>query len=530
MTNVDAASTASLRWSVYSLLIALSVGNMSGRILNVNSVNNEKLESHRIKQRLKEAQEKWKSKGFTAEEIAQRTAEKEQQFARDLRLQRPFLSSNDRSRWMTVRSLVELGTYEIDQLLDEPTWDSIDIVQHTGRDGEKHLYSSKPPLQATLIAGGYWVLHKLTGKTLGTHPYDLGRVLLIAVNVVPFAVMLVLIACMVERLGIGDFSRIFAVATAALGTLLTSFAVVVNNHLPAAVGTAVAVYALVRIWQDESRATGWFALCGASASFAAACELPALSFCALLGAVLLWRFPRQTIVAFLPAAAVVAGAFFATNYIAHDSLRPPYAHRSETDPEDNWYDFTYTVNGRERQSYWSDPKGIDAGEASQATYALHVLVGHHGIFSLTPVWLLSVAGCVCWMLGKRGTIRSVAEQPTHVLPATGSQPALSLERLLAMTTALLTVVCLVFYIVLRPQQDRNYGGMTGGFRWMFWFAPMWTVVLLPAADLLGRTRTGRLLASVLLAVSVVSVSYLTWNPWRHPWITVWMEHMGWVKF
>ena len=25
-------------------------------------------------------------------------------------------------------------------------------------------------------------------------------------------------------------------------------------------------------------------------------------------------------------------------------------------------------------------------------YAFHVLVGHHGIFSLSPIWLLSIAG------------------------------------------------------------------------------------------------------------------------------------------
>ena len=64
----------------------------------------------------------------------------------ELRLQRPFLSANDRSRWMTIRSLVEHGTYEIDEIVGQPTWDTIDMVQHRGRDGELHLYSSKPPL------------------------------------------------------------------------------------------------------------------------------------------------------------------------------------------------------------------------------------------------------------------------------------------------------------------------------------------------------------------------------------------------
>ena len=51
------------------------------------------------------------------------------------------------------------------------------------------------------------------------------------------------------------------------------------------------------------------------------------------------------------------------------------------------------------------------------------------------------------------------------------------------------LVCLVFYLA-RPQADRNYGGMTSGFRWMFWFAPLWLVALLPAADRLAASRAG----------------------------------------
>ena len=45
-----------------------------------------------------------------------------------------MLSANDRSRWATVRSLVDLGTYEIDDVITDNSiginWDSIDKVQH----------------------------------------------------------------------------------------------------------------------------------------------------------------------------------------------------------------------------------------------------------------------------------------------------------------------------------------------------------------------------------------------------------------
>jgi len=36
-----------------------------------------------------------------------------------------------------------------------------------GRDGEEHLYSSKPPLFATLMAGPYWLINRTTGATSG---------------------------------------------------------------------------------------------------------------------------------------------------------------------------------------------------------------------------------------------------------------------------------------------------------------------------------------------------------------------------
>jgi hypothetical protein len=202
--------------------------------------------------------------------------------------------------------------------------------------------------------------------------------------------------------------------------------------------------------------------------------------------------------------AVVAAAFFGTNFIAHNSLRPPYMHRSA---DDNWYEYTYTVNGRERQSYWLDRQGIDRGEESKANYALHVLVGHHGIFSLTPVWLLSLGGIWMWL---RSGDRA--------------------RRELALLVGLLTLACLVFYIGLRPQEDRNYGGMTSAFRWMFWFAPLWLVVMVPAADRLARSAAGIAFAAVLLTISVLSASYPTWNPWTHPWIYNWMEWSGWQGF
>lgn len=445
-----------LRWVVYVLLISLSLGQMAGRILAVNSVDRVARESY------------LRSKGRT-----------------DFQDQRPFLSANDRSRWATVRALVEQGTYVIDDIIKEPTWDTIDKVYHDG-----HYYSSKPPLLATILAGEYWVLHQLTGKTLGSHPWELGRILLLINQLIPMGLFFLVLALLVERYGTGDVDRITVIATATFATFLSTFVIVLNNHLYAAIGALVATFCGLRVWADGERKAKYLFGAGFFAAFAAANDLPALGFMGLLGLAMLVRAPKQTLIFGTLGVALVAIPFFATNYIAHETFKVPYAHAE-------WYDY--------EKSYWNDPKGIDIGEPERDTYAFHVLIGHHGIFSLTPMYLLSLLGIGLVAFRRESRLRS-----------------------LAWLTLVLTVVVIAFYLS-RDQEQRNYGGMTSGFRWMFWFIPLWLVLLLPATSWLSHSRWGMGLVAVLLAFSALSVSYPTWNPWTHPWIYDGLVYYKWIE-
>ncbi|WP_425399598.1 hypothetical protein [Aeoliella sp.] len=493
---------AALRRSIYALLIVIAVGHMSGRILAVNSENYARLSQSRINQRLDQFRAQQEASGADEATIADRMDRKRAELEEKLGMERPFLSANDRSRWLTVRSLVEEGTYEVDNFFREPRWDSIDMVSHLGRDGERHYYSSKPPLLATMLAPKYWLITKITGWNLGTHPYEVGRLMLLLTNVPAMIVLFVVIAALAEQLGTTDWGRIFVVATACFATLLTTFAATLNNHIIGATSAAVAIYFFVQIARrPEPR--GWhFLACGLAAAFTAANELPAAAFLALLGVILLVHDWKRTLIWGVPGVLLVAAAFFTTNYIAHDSLRIPYMHRSDDDPADDWYTYSYEKDGRIIQSYWQNRQGIDIGEPDPGVYALHVLIGHHGVYSLTPVWLLTLVGMGIWAAKGR------------------------IEREMALMAFVLTLTCFVFFIVLRDQDDRNYGGMTSGFRWMFWLAPFWLAVLLPAVDWMSRKRWARGVALVLLCLSLVSVSYPTWNPWQQPWIYNAMEHFG----
>jgi len=535
------------------MVIAAVAGSLIGRILAVDSVDRQALQQMRLAQIPRELQKRraeLSRRGLSGEQLEQQLSQLEAELYRQALICRPFLSANDRSRWCTVRALVEPEMripgkpYAIDRVIQEPNWDTIDMVKHGG-----HLYSSKPPLLSTLVAGTYWVLYQLSGYSLGSHPYLVGRSLLIFWNVLPMVGYLIVIGLLAERFGTSNWGRTFVVIAAGWGTFLTTFATTLNNHLPAAVCTAAALFFLTRIYVDRILTPGTGFWCGLFAALAAANEMPALGFLALCAFGVIWSCvkswregrshgkkgqiagsdtaeklpatparnteqsagecpsrPWSCLAVFWIPVMVVAVAYFGTNWIAHGSLRPPYLHRSPTNPEDNWYIFTYERQGRTLQSYWTNPVGVDRGEPSAAVYAFHVLIGHHGVFSLTPLWLLVPAGLWLWLAEK-------------------NQPRL---RGIAATIALISLACLLFYI-FRPQMDRNYGGVTSGFRWSFWMSSLWLTAILPVADRLATRRWGRAVALILLTLSALSAAYPTWNPWVHPWIYEWMYHLGGIQ-
>jgi len=523
-------SRARLRHGVYAILATMALASVLGRIGAVASVDRIGLE----KKLVADAVAKAKAAGEEPDvETIRATMEKEK------RLIRPFLSGNDRSRWLTIRSLVERGTFAIDGFVVEPGWDTIDAVVHPDASGTLRLYSSKPPLLSVLCAGPYWLLNRLSGWTLGDHPFELGRTLMVVYGLVPLGIFMLFSFRLIDRVGTTDWGRLWAAALAAGGTLLTTFAIVLTNHVPAAACTAASAWFVQRIAVDGLRSHAGFAAAGFAAGLAAAFELPALAWLAAVIAVLAACDLRRTVTAAVPAALLVAAASLSTNWLAHGTMSPPYAHRAaaerplpsgvvlregESWNPDNWYDYSLRLsNGKLLTSYWRSPQGVDRGEPSAAAYALHALVGHHGIFSLTPAWLLAIPGIgiLATSAARRRTSRRQSAAP---LPG---DDGIAGQQRLAWAIATVSLVVLAFYLS-RPQLDRNYGGGSSGFRWAFWLAPLWVMATVPAADRLAGSRLGRVVALALLGLSVVSVAFPTWSPWTTPWIQQWLNHAGWL--
>jgi hypothetical protein len=498
-----------------------------------------------------------------------------------------FLSANDRSRWCTVATLVERGTYVIDAqqaivvMQDgkrRTPWQTIDKVRHTGDDGKRHFYSSKPPLLPTMVAALYAVVRPISGMTLTEQPMYMTRILLALVNLPLLALFYFATTDSIERICRGDWVRRLLAITVCFGTMLLPFAISLNNHLPAAAATAAAmwIYIFAAETLDDSFSDGrkgvspwWWFAAGLAAAFAAANELPALSMLVLWG-LLFFLLHRPSMLPFAAGVLVVAIGFFGTNWMAHGSLRPPYAHRgngevvaewnSGDSPDELSSEIATTLSGlglelqdivasdepqrwvvrstddrswlallkvsqlsaessgpRWQLAHWDDwyeydgsywrpgnLRGVDRGEPSRWVYFVNMTVGHHGLFSLTPIWLLVPLGLIAGL---------------------GFGPPDF--RRLVLATLLATSACIVFYVA-RPEIDRNYGGVSVCFRWLLWLAPLWLLVIAPAVDRLSRTQGYRITINALLAASVFSVSTALQSPWQQPWIYQFWVFLGWI--
>jgi len=530
---------ATVRRYAYALLIIAAIAGLGGRILGVGRVY-----------------EPWLSKppGATDDPRGNWPATRPEPM--------PTHGDNDRSRWATVRALVDNHTYTIGHRHHNPTglpgavacfgasdplgavglqaaatpidrgivtedgWKTIDKVLNPET---LDFYSSKPPLLPTLVAGEYWLFHDGLGWTITDerHRWEIVPVILLTFNVLPWFLALAFLARLLERHGQTDWGRLFVLSAACFGTFVTTFSTTLNNHTVAAWSALFALYAAMRIWSPQAQGLQplglrapffLYPVAGFFAAFTACNELPAAAFAVALFLMLLWESPKRALAGFLPAALVPVAAFFLTNYLAIGELNPAYEKFGGP-----WYDF---LGG-----YWSQPKGIDIAGKNEPRdiYALHLLIGHHGAFSLTPIFLLSLGGMLAalWRAFSAEPEALARDSAQTLADASGSARGLTLAGLLTLGV---TVVVLAFYILVLDDRKRNYGGWTSGPRWLIWLTPLWLVALLPVADWLARRRWGRVLGYALLAVSVLSVSYPEYSPWRHPWLYNFLEAHGLVKY
>jgi hypothetical protein len=188
---------------------------------------------------------------------------------------------------------------------------------------------------------------------------------------------------------------------------------------------------------------------------------------------------------------------------------------------DDWYDYP--------KSYWlpGNKKGVDLGEPDRWAYLLHFTIGHHGLLSLTPIWLWSILGGFIWLAkGKKALDNSpdyrCESMETNQLQ--GLKRWVLSEHGIAAAMMLVTLACAIFYTT-RDIEDRNYGGVSSGFRWLFWMIPGWIWLAIPAIDRSASKPFWRGLVYLAIALGIIAAVIPWANPWSHPWpyrILIWL--------
>ncbi len=457
----------------------------------------------------------------------------------------PF-ADPDRSRFLTVESLVLEGDYAVGSRVtssDGAVSDlgpvsrgrTVDVVLDPET---QQFYSSKPPLLPTLVAAEVLALQRAFSWRIDTHGSALVRAVLLTFHAAPFFAYLVLLAFWLSRTCSSPRVRLYVLALAGFATFVTPFTSALNNH---ALGAFSALFAVVpTLWIFEHRRGALLAwiVAGFAGGACFTQEMPALT---LVGACtfLLFTVDRaRTLLFFVPAALLPMLASLAANTVALGN--PWFFFQVPT----AWYHF--------EGAYWLRPSGLDVGERSVLVYAFHLVVGHHGLLSLTPAFWLAVVALIRRPLAGRGLrlarvgLVLLGAAVLVLLPAIlnkrfGLPDELAILPILVLgaapllapygwwrsaatrgeASARLSAACilptLTFYLV----ESDNYGGITSGPRWLLWLTPLLLLLLPEPVARLERSTLGRVCLVVLFAASAFSALSVGLNPYQHPWLYVW---------
>ena len=424
---------------------------------------------------------------------------------------RPHMSPNDNSRWDTVWSLVEYGVYEIFDTKDYGDRQQLPTIDKVTKDGK--TYSSKPPLLPTVIAWYVRGLQKIVGEPFSKRDKKdpskgsisiYGKATLFLFQLAPFLIYLILYRRFLDRYARHDMTWMYCLLAAGLGTLVTGYLTTLNNHVIAASFGFFTAYLLIGMWYEERVAWWRFALAGLCVGWTAANELPAGLLAVVATLVTLRVNWKKSLFGFIPALALVAACFFWTNYQALGNFVPAYLQKQLyadsywTQLTDEKSDASKAADDGEDLRAPPPMSGIDslnhrAYREPYSIYLAHMTIGHHGLFSLTPIWLFAVWGFWRFLCG--------------------GEP-----RLKGLHWPILFVSAGVFAFFWLVTDQRNYGGFCHGMRWLMWLSPIWMLLAPAGIDRAAPRAWTRWLAWLALAVSIFSAADTFYMPWSRSWL------------
>lgn len=357
-------------------------------------------------------------------------------------------NANTGSRYATIESLVDFGTYHID---DSHYVHTIDKMK-----AGEHFISSKPPLLPTYGAGVYWVYKKLTGQTIGDYEGNVVRTVTLFTSFLAHAVFLVYLYRFCLLLFRRRLTSLVTLAAGCFSYLGVAYATAINNH---SIGATIALVGLFHAYRAGRGSTGYkdWILAGFWFGIDGAIDLTCLAFLPTVGLYLLLKDWRRAVFGFGLATLPGLLCLGVLNYEITGSFKPAYSNSELKDFPENYF--------RHRRS------GIDALREPKYLYAWNVLLGHHGVFSMTPLF-----GFGLYELVRRLKTRSYLRESLVVVG----------------------VFAAVFYFYIF--RTRNYGGWCVGMRWLIPFMPMFLLYFGAWFDRIKLTKVA--LTSVALAFAV----------------------------
>ncbi len=365
------------------------------------------------------------------------------------------LSTNPRSRLITVERLLEAGTFAHSSPADTtPMEMSADAVMIKGS-----LYSSKPPLYPVILATEAWPVKLLTGWKFHEHQTFFARFLAFLNQIIPYLLFLFLALRFAIRTTSDRWTLILLMLSLSIGILPFAYTLDINNHTPGSLLLFFSFVILQKLLSGEANGMRSYAglgiLCGLMAMF----ELPGLLFALFFLGLAATADRKKTIAA---AGAFLIPVLFSSYlfYIISGNPLPFYT-------QEGIYEYA--------GSFLEADRKIRTFTEPRINYLFHSLFGHHGMFVMSPVLLIGFAGLLSKMFtGGRG------------------------GRIMWIGIAI-CMVTIAGYVVFRTY---NYGGWCIGMRWYILFMPLLMFAGLEILAKMAKTWPGRIAVLVLIAMAL----------------------------
>lgn len=294
----------------------------------------------------------------------------------------PRHSGNVWSRYMTIESLVERGTFAVDRSPLRAISGSPDLIKVGQR-----RYSDKPPVLSTLAAGVYYPLHAAGQRFAGSaESFVVVNAVLVSVVVgLTSALALAGTRVLLQYVPIRPITADALTLAFGFGSLLLSYGVTFNNHSVAA-GLLTLALAIVVV-------EGPAVAAGVLTGLAAVIDLPAGGAMLLaLGALSGWR-SRGALGRFALGAVGPLVLHAALQTVVTGSPLP-----AELNPA------VFSYEG----SYWNTAAGRWVEPGPRWQFGLELLFGPQGWLTVTPILGFGVVGLIGAAVWRGGPLRPAA--------------------------------------------------------------------------------------------------------------------------